>query len=114
VEGESTKTFTIAVSSEDLERAYEQALKSMAQDLALPGFRKGHVPKDIATRELGEQRVLAEAANNFLKSALASKFLKSSGPIGAVASRFKNQLFILLFLSAFWLWLYHEDMVQWQ
>lgn len=45
----------------------KQALKNIAGELEMPGFRKGHVPEDIALKQVGELEVLQEAANMYLR-----------------------------------------------
>lgn len=45
----------------------KQALKNIAQELEMPGFRKGHVPESMALKQVGELEVLQEAANMYLR-----------------------------------------------
>ncbi|MES2006626.1 MAG: trigger factor family protein, partial [Patescibacteria group bacterium] len=45
----------------------KQALKNIAQEIDMPGFRKGHVPEDLALKQVGELEVLQEAANMYLR-----------------------------------------------
>lgn len=45
----------------------EQALSHLAQEMDLPGFRKGHVPQDIALKKAGEMAVLEEAVELFVR-----------------------------------------------
>ena len=52
----------------DVVAAYrEQALSQLAQELDLPGFRKGHVPADIALKKVGEVGALEEAVELFVR-----------------------------------------------
>src|ERR1700676_1286533 len=44
-----------------------QALAQIASELDLPGFRKGHVPTDIALKKVGEVAVLEEAVELFVR-----------------------------------------------
>lgn len=39
-----------------------KALRALLKDLELPGFRKGHVPEDVAIRHVGESALLKETA----------------------------------------------------
>jgi FKBP-type peptidyl-prolyl cis-trans isomerase (trigger factor) len=43
------------------------ALRHIAEGLELPGFRKGHVPHDLALKKVGEMGVLEEAVNHFVR-----------------------------------------------
>lgn len=45
----------------------DHALKHIAESLDLPGFRKGHVPTDIALKKVGEIAVLEEAVELFMR-----------------------------------------------
>ena len=52
---------------EALEDFEKKALKNIAQEIEMPGFRKGHVPEDLALKQVGELEVLQEAANMYLR-----------------------------------------------
>jgi len=43
-----------------------KALRSLAKGLELPGFRKGHVPEDMALEHIGEGALMQEAAEQAL------------------------------------------------
>lgn len=45
----------------------EHALKHLAEHIELPGFRKGHVPPEMALKKIGEIGVLEEAVELFVK-----------------------------------------------
>ena len=45
----------------------EQALKHIADELEIPGFRKGHVPPDMVLKKVGELGVLEEAVEFFIR-----------------------------------------------
>lgn len=45
----------------------KEAIKNIAAEIEMPGFRKGHVPEDLALRQVGELEVLQEAANMYLR-----------------------------------------------
>jgi len=62
----------IEVSAQELDKYYLKALSEMAKTLHVEGFRRGHVPNDIAERELGEQKILAEAANMSIREQYAA------------------------------------------
>lgn len=50
-----------------IESYREHALKHLAEHLELPGFRKGHVPPEMALKKIGEIGVLEEATELFVK-----------------------------------------------
>jgi FKBP-type peptidyl-prolyl cis-trans isomerase (trigger factor) len=45
----------------------KEALKNIAEEIEMPGFRKGHVPQDLALKQVGEIEVLQEAANMYMR-----------------------------------------------
>lgn len=45
----------------------EKALSLLAAELEIPGFRKGHVPADMALKRIGEIAVLEEAVEIFMR-----------------------------------------------
>jgi FKBP-type peptidyl-prolyl cis-trans isomerase (trigger factor) len=55
------------IPAEQLESYKEKALHLIAESLDLPGFRKGHVPHDMALKKAGEIAVLEEAAEIFMR-----------------------------------------------
>ncbi|MCH7604815.1 hypothetical protein IID24_02405 [Patescibacteria group bacterium] len=62
----------IEVSPQELDGYYLKALSEMAKTLHTEGFRRGHVPNYIAERELGEQKILTEAAHMAIKEQYAA------------------------------------------
>ncbi len=64
---------TITVPWADLQLTWDQTLQKMAQDLELPGFRKGQAPMPMVEQNLGiklQDEVLKQAMPNFLIEAL--------------------------------------------
>ncbi len=45
----------------------KEALKNIAGEIDMPGFRKGHVTPDIALKQVGEIAVMEEAVNMYMK-----------------------------------------------
>mgnify|MGYP001581232181 CR=1 FL=1 len=50
------------ISADELERAWERAVKEAVAEAELPGFRKGQAPEDMIIRKIGEDRLLHRAA----------------------------------------------------
>ncbi len=52
--GPCTKSLTITISAAAVDDRLEAAFRTLANDAALPGFRKGHVPKSILEKRFGD------------------------------------------------------------
>ncbi|MDP3982402.1 MAG: trigger factor [bacterium] len=61
----------IELSQEEFLVYREKALKELAGTLKVEGFRQGHVPLDIALREIGEEALLGEAADQAVNKTYA-------------------------------------------
>lgn len=74
----------IEVSIQEWHKYLNLAAKQLAQDLTVPGFRKGQAPRHIIERELGGGRVLSEAAQLCCRksyaAALFEKKIEAIGP----------------------------------
>lgn len=57
---------TVEVPFEELKPSLDAAYKRIAQQITIPGFRKGKVPAAIIDRQIGRGAVLDEAINNAL------------------------------------------------
>jgi len=62
--------FQAEVPVELLEEYSLAALAELAEDFALPGFRKGKVPHDKVREHIGEMELLEDAANEALRDAM--------------------------------------------
>ncbi len=51
-----------SVSAEDFDATRSEAVKRIGADVALPGFRKGHVPEKVLLSKIGEGALLEEMA----------------------------------------------------
>jgi len=51
---------------EELEKHRESALAAASKDIAIDGFRKGHVPENILVQKIGEMPILTEMAERAL------------------------------------------------
>ena len=58
---------TIEVSSEELEPKIKAAYTSIAQQVQVPGFRKGKVPAPIIDQRIGREYVIQQAINDNLQ-----------------------------------------------
>ncbi|MFC0266107.1 trigger factor [Alloscardovia macacae] len=78
---EPTKVrLTITVDQEELEPHLNDARKSIANQINVPGFRKGHVPGKIVDQRVGYAAVVGEAVNEavpeFYNNAIEEKNLR--------------------------------------
>ena len=64
----NTLIFEISLTPEEITVFESLALKEMSRDLALPGFRKGNVPKDLARTHIGEERLFAKAVDKAVRT----------------------------------------------
>lgn len=62
---------TVEVSYEELTPSIEHAYKHIAQDVSVPGFRKGKVPPRIIDQRIGFGAVLEHAVNDALPASTA-------------------------------------------
>ena len=62
--------FSAEVPVELLEEYSLAALAKLAEDFALPGFRKGKVPQEKVREHIGEMSLLEDAANEALRDAM--------------------------------------------
>lgn len=58
------------LATSDIEKSWDKALAAVTKEVTLPGFRKGHVPKERILQEVGEHFVWREAAEIHLKAEL--------------------------------------------
>jgi len=63
---ENEVVLTVEVPKDDVKRFYERTLSRLRGELQVPGFRKGHVPRQLVVQHLGEDYVRGEALNDSL------------------------------------------------
>lgn len=64
---EATKVkLTVEVPHEELSDAMDKAYKNLSEQVSIPGFRKGHVPRQIIDQRIGRGYVIEEAINEKL------------------------------------------------
>lgn len=55
-----------SISAKELESHREHVIEHIVADVELPGFRKGHAPKDLVVKKYGEGAVLGEIAEHVI------------------------------------------------
>lgn len=68
---------TITLDSKELADGEAVALKKLARDIKVPGFRKGKVPVEVAQKHVDPQQLAMDAADNAISKAVATAFLES-------------------------------------
>ncbi|MCK7636413.1 trigger factor [Corynebacterium pygosceleis] len=59
---------TVEVPFEDLKPEFDQAYKALAQQVSIPGFRKGKAPRQLIEARVGRGPVLEQVVNDMLPS----------------------------------------------
>ena len=55
---DSTIEIKSSLSVQELEKYEEKAIKKLSGEISIDGFRKGHIPKDILVKKIGEMTIL--------------------------------------------------------
>jgi trigger factor len=80
---ESRVRVDVEVDSADVEHSVEHAAGHLADEMRLPGFRKGKIPPALVVQRLGREAVLDAALREFLPSWYEQALLSSGiSPIG--------------------------------
>lgn len=91
---ETRVKLTIAVSPEELKPSLQQAYKQIAEQVSIPGFRKGKVPPPIIDQRVGREAVIEQAVNDgmndFFQQAVRAEDLKPIGQPSADVSEWPN------------------------
>jgi trigger factor len=64
---------TVTIETDDLDMLIEDAAKKYSEEIAIPGFRKGHAPIDMVKNKVGEAKLL-EAA---IEPAIRKSFIEA-------------------------------------
>ncbi len=75
----------VEVPAEEFKNFFEKAILELSKDMEVKGFRKGKVPRDIVEKEIGQEKILVEAAelaieDNYRKAILENKVEAISRP----------------------------------
>jgi len=57
---------TVQVPSQDVHHAVEHAATDLAQNVKVPGFRKGKVPRQVLLQRVGRERLMTEAVESHI------------------------------------------------
>jgi len=63
---ENEVVLAVEVPADDVKRAHERTLARLRGEMQLPGFRKGHVPRQLVVQHLGDEYIRGEALNDAL------------------------------------------------
>ncbi len=58
----------VEISAKELEGFFDQAVKDFGKNMEIKGFRKGEAPREIVEREIGREKILADAAEIAIKA----------------------------------------------
>ncbi|MDO4747452.1 MAG: trigger factor [Candidatus Saccharibacteria bacterium] len=73
---DSRVEITVTLEKEDLKKAEEKALKKLAQEIKVEGFRKGKVPAEVARKFIPENDLNAETIDFAVRSTVIEAFQK--------------------------------------
>ena len=72
---ETKVAITVSLTPEELQAAEQVALKRMAHDMKVPGFRKGKVPASVAAKHADPNVLAQNTLENALSKAVAEAFM---------------------------------------
>lgn len=72
----NTAKFTVEVSQEELQEAFDSRLKQLAKEVRIPGFRQGKVPLAMVRQRLGEEAILVDAIEEAMGGWFATAALR--------------------------------------
>lgn len=93
ITSQKTNAYTVEVivkdSAKAFEKAREEAIAEISQNVSFKGFRKGNVPKEVVVREHGEVRITEHAVNSYLDKQY-HKILEKTGALPVAPGTVKN------------------------
>lgn len=57
----------IEISTQDFERYYKKNALEIGKNIEIKGFRPGHIPLDILEKEIGQEKIMNQTANEVIK-----------------------------------------------
>lgn len=69
----NTFQLSITLKKEELKKAYDKAIKYLASEIKIDGFRKGKAPKDIVEKNTDKDKIYQEALQKILPKAYLEK-----------------------------------------
>ena len=80
----SEKEIIVKISGKKWENAIEKAYETASKKVKIPGFRSGHVPKDVFYKKYGKSSLYYDAANNCVNDAY-DEMIKEAGDLEIVS-----------------------------
>ena len=69
-------TLTIEVPAAEVDKGIKQAVKRIANQVNIPGFRKGHAPRRVLEMNFGKEAILEEAFDVLASQTIVQLFVK--------------------------------------
>ena len=60
--------FTVSVPAQDVDKAYEQTLRTIARQVKVPGFRPGKAPRGVLESKVGKDAIAEEVRDNLVET----------------------------------------------
>ena len=70
-ENDNIYKIDITIPAKDAAKAYEEAVRRIAQYVNVDGFRKGKAPRAVVERHVGTERIKHEAMDSIMPKAIA-------------------------------------------
>ena len=67
---ESKIEYHVEIAKEEVKKHHNAAVKKLSRDVKVAGFRKGHVPPEVAEKNIDPTKLADESINNAINSAL--------------------------------------------
>ena len=66
----NTAKVLVTATAKEITEATKKALEKLSKDIKVKGFRTGKVPKEVAKKQIGEEKLKQEAANLILEASV--------------------------------------------
>lgn len=67
---ESKLEFSVELAPDEVKNHHENAVKKLSRDVKVAGFRKGHVPPEVAEKNINPEKLFDESVNSAVNAAL--------------------------------------------